>query len=166
MITDDQHELLKDIITNTERTDKLSVRLDPVSRTMTIEYDDLDDEWFKEMQALVPVAVAQQAWDPHPLDNWGQMFLLEIASSANPPDTQPGDSPDWCGDVTLSARDGWQVCFFYDCGELDYIDHFITPTGERLDVWPDGYQGDQWPPVMCWRGVSDTERFRPVSIPP
>lgn len=62
MITNDQHELLKDIITNTERADKLSVRLDPVSRTMTVEYDDMDDEWFKEMQALMPAtALARNA---------------------------------------------------------------------------------------------------------
>lgn len=47
MITDAQHELLKDIINNTERPDKITVRLDPVSRTMTVEYDDLDDEWFR-----------------------------------------------------------------------------------------------------------------------
>ena len=52
MITDDQHELLKDIINNTERHDKLTVRLDQVSRTMTVEYDDIDDEWFREMLEL------------------------------------------------------------------------------------------------------------------
>jgi hypothetical protein len=104
--------------------------------------------------------VVQQWWQPHPLDKWGQMFLLEIASSAAPPDTQPGDSPDWCGDVTLPARDGWKVCFFYDCGDLDYIDHFVTPEGEKLDVFADGYQSEQWPPVMCWSGNADTERFR------
>ena len=49
MITDKQHELLKDIIGNTERPDKINVRLDPVSRTMVIEYEDMDDEWFMEM---------------------------------------------------------------------------------------------------------------------
>lgn len=54
MITDHQHELLKDIINNTERPDKVSVMLDPVSRTMTIEYDDIDDEWFREMLELTP----------------------------------------------------------------------------------------------------------------
>ena len=104
--------------------------------------------------------VVQQWWQPHPLDKWGQMFLLEIASSAAPPDTQPGDSPDWCGDVTRPARDGWHVCFFYDCGELDYIDHFVAPDGEKLAVFEDGYQSEQWPPVMNWRGNADTERFR------
>ena len=54
MITDAQHELLKDIITNTERPDKITLRLEPVSRTMTVEYDDLDDQWFREMLELMP----------------------------------------------------------------------------------------------------------------
>lgn len=54
MITDEQHELLKDIIGNTERPDKLTVRLDHVSRTMIVEYEDMDDEWFKEMMELTP----------------------------------------------------------------------------------------------------------------
>lgn len=65
------------------------------------------------------------------------------------------------GAVTTSlARDGWRVCFFYDCGDLDYIDHFVTPDGEKLEVFADGYQSEQWPPVMCWGGNADTERFR------
>jgi hypothetical protein len=104
--------------------------------------------------------VVQQWWSAHPLDKWGQMFLLDIAHSAAPPKTQPCDSPDWCGDVTLPALDGWKVCFFYDCGELDYIDHFVTPEGEKLEVWPNDYQSEQSPPVMNWRDTSDTERFR------
>lgn len=90
-----------------------------------------------------------------------QWHLLEIAESANPPDMQPDDSDDWCGDVEFAAKDGWKVVFFYDCGELDYIDHFITPNGEKLEVWADGgYQGDQWPPVMNWRGVGDLARLQ------
>lgn len=102
----------------------------------------------------------QQWWSDHPLDKWGQMFLLNIAHSSAPPDEQPGDSPNWCGEMTLPARDGWLVCVFYDCGQLDYIDHFVTPTGEKLEVWPNDYQGEQWAPVMIWRGTSDTERLR------
>lgn len=100
-------------------------------------------------------------WGPHPLDSFGQLALVEIANSANPPD----DNPDWYGEVTLPARGGWQVCFFYDCGELDYIDHFITPAGLPLSVWVDGYSSEQWPPVMNWRGTRDTERFRAL-LPP
>lgn len=103
----------------------------------------------------------------HPLDRYGQWFLLEIAESANPPEILPS-GPEW-GDVPMDASDGWKVVFFYD-GELDYIDHFISPNGERLDVWLDDDHperekcdaawGGQWPPIMNWRGVGDLARLR------
>lgn len=114
----------------------------------------------RTVEGPINATVAQQWWQPHPLDKWGQMFLLEIASSAAPPDSQPGASTDWCGEVTLPASGGWKVCFFYDCGDLAYLDHFITPDGEKLDVFAEGYQSEKWPPVMNWRGNADTERFR------
>ena len=60
---------------------------------------------------------------------------------------------------TMPAQEGWQVGFFYDFGELDLIDHFIAPDGERLEVWPRGYLSEQLPPVMCWRGMDDTDRL-------
>ena len=102
-----------------------------------------------------------QWWAPHPLDKYDQWRLLRIAESAKPPETQPDDSDDWCGEVEMPAKDGWKVVFFYDCGELDYIDHFITPDGTRLEVWPGGeYQSEQLPPVMIWRSVGDLERLR------
>ena len=104
--------------------------------------------------------MTEQWWEPHPLDQYDQWKLLEIAESANPPDEQPGDSDNWCGDVEMPAKDGWKVVFFYDCGELDYIDSFVMPDGTRLEVWGLGYQGEQWPPVMNWRGVGDLERLR------
>jgi hypothetical protein len=92
---------------------------------------------------------------------YDQFFLLEIAESANPPENQPGDSEDWCGDVEMLARDGWKVTFFYDCGELDYIDHFISPDGELIDVWPDTpFQGEEWLPTMNWRSMGDLARLR------
>ena len=53
-MTDEQHVLLQDIINNTERIDKMTVFLDPRTRSMTVEYYDLDDEWFKEMADLTP----------------------------------------------------------------------------------------------------------------
>ena len=77
---------------------------------------------------------------------------------ANP--TGHDDSDDWCGDVELPARDGWKVTFFYDCGELDYIDHFITPSGEKLEVWSDEYQTEHLPAVMCWRSMGDLARLK------
>lgn len=34
------------------------------------------------------------------------------------------------------------------------------PDGTRLEVWSLGYQGEQCPPVMIWRGVGDLKRLR------
>jgi hypothetical protein len=49
MITDAQREILADIFDNTEALDKITVEIDPVSRSVTIRYEDLDDEWFREL---------------------------------------------------------------------------------------------------------------------
>jgi len=51
-ITHEEHDLLKDIVNNTERPDKLTIALDHETRTMVVTYDNMDDEWFKEMAAL------------------------------------------------------------------------------------------------------------------
>jgi len=101
---------------------------------------------------------------PHPLDFFGQWFLLEIAESANPPEVL-STGPEW-GEFEMPAKDGWRVTFFYD-GELDYIDHFISPDGARLEVWPDDCPEREqwhqhWPPIMNWRGVGDLARLREV----
>lgn len=101
-----------------------------------------------------------QWWKPHPLDPYDQWRLLEIAESAHPPENQPADSGNWCGTIELPAKDGWKVVFFYDCGELDYIDSFVMPDGKRLNVFGHDYHSEQWPPVMTWRGMGDLERLR------
>ena len=54
MISNQQHEHLKDIFNNTEGLGKITVRLDPFTRTLTVEYYDLDDEWFREMAEMMP----------------------------------------------------------------------------------------------------------------
>lgn len=51
MITSAQQAVLADIFANSERPDKMTLELDPVSRTVRIVYEDLDDEWFKELEA-------------------------------------------------------------------------------------------------------------------
>lgn len=48
-VTTAQLEVLADIFANTERADKIGIVLDPVSRTVTVSYEDLDDEWFREL---------------------------------------------------------------------------------------------------------------------
>ena len=93
------------------------------------------------------------------IDPW---HLLEIAESANPPETQPSNSPNWCGEVLFYAKESWCVVFFYDCGELDYIDHFVRPDGAILDVWPDGgVDQSEWQGIVgSWRSCGDLARMK------
>lgn len=81
--------------------------------------------------------------------------LLDIVESANPPDR----TDDEYSDVTLPARDGWQVSLFYDCRELDYIDRITSPDGIVFSPWDwlDGAPGRQ--ALMNWRGVGDRARL-------
>ena len=51
MINADQLWILADIFCNTERLDKVSVTLSETTRNLVVEYEDLDDEWFKELTA-------------------------------------------------------------------------------------------------------------------
>lgn len=89
---------------------------------------------------------------------WEQ--LLKIAESANPPPDQPCDSENWCGLVTIDADDGWKVVFSYDCGELDYIDIFITPCGRQIDfwTWPDDHHWKNY--LINWREMGDLKRLK------
>lgn len=81
--------------------------------------------------------------------------LLDVARSANPPDYVENGVHE---NREFPARDGWRVVIFYDGGDLDYIDSFISPAGEVIDFW-------NWPEgpgrnlLMAWRGVDDTERL-------
>ena len=50
MITDEQRAVLAEILTYTEALYKIDLSVDPVSRTITVVYDDLDQEWFRELQ--------------------------------------------------------------------------------------------------------------------
>jgi hypothetical protein len=54
------------------------------------------------------------------------------------------------GNVRIAVRDGWWVVVFYDCGELDYIDHFVAPDGSVVDFWewPDS---DDRQRLIAWR---------------
>lgn len=54
-------------------------------------------------------------------------------------------------DVEFLVRDGWKVDVFYDCGELDYINHFVSPEGERIDFWgwPESKDKSR---LINWRG--------------
>ena len=56
--------------------------------------------------------------------------LVAIAESAHIPLVEPENSC-W----TFDAKDGWRVLVFYDGGEFDYIEQFISPSGEPVDFW-------------------------------
>lgn len=44
-----QREVLLDILENTESLYKIEIMFDKLSRDVTIQYDHMDDEWFKEL---------------------------------------------------------------------------------------------------------------------
>ena len=84
--------------------------------------------------------------------------LLEIVEKASPPRIQQGR---WVFDVPF-VQDGWTFEVFYDCGELDYLDHFISPDGERIEVFAEkSEKTEPWQKVLqSWRGMGDLERLR------
>lgn len=54
MINADQHDLLMEIFRDTERLDKITISLERNNRDMTVIYEHMDDQWFREMEALTP----------------------------------------------------------------------------------------------------------------
>lgn len=59
-------------------------------------------------------------------------YLSEVAASASPP-TRHGNRAHF---VTLPARAGWKVCFYYDqCGDFGYLERFLSPEGEIIEPW-------------------------------
>lgn len=75
-------------------------------------------------------------------------FLLGLLEGIEIPDHNEVDA---C-EVAFPCRDGWKVIVFYDVGELDYIDSFVSPTGEEIDfwLWPESEDKQR---VMNWRGA-------------
>lgn len=47
--TTDQLATLDDILTTTEAPEKITIALDPTTRSVVVRYEDLDDEWFLEL---------------------------------------------------------------------------------------------------------------------
>lgn len=59
-------------------------------------------------------------------------FLLSLLEGVGIPDgIDAGDG----GTREFDLADGWKVSIFYDCGDLDYIDHFVSPSGKVVDFW-------------------------------
>ena len=48
-VNEDVQEILADIFTNSERPDKMKISVDKSTRSITVIYEDLDDEWLKEL---------------------------------------------------------------------------------------------------------------------
>lgn len=81
--------------------------------------------------------------------------LLDIVESANPPDYMD----DEYSDVPLPARDGWQVSFFYDVGELDYIDRITSPDGVVCSPWDWPYGAPGGNTLRAWGSVGSRARL-------
>lgn len=82
--------------------------------------------------------------------------LLTMADAANVPQENP--APHWQSHLDFQLADGWKMSIFYDAGELDYINHFVSPSGEVVDFWewPDlvgvGQDADK-NALIGWRGT-------------
>ncbi|TAW65421.1 hypothetical protein ELI15_14095 [Rhizobium ruizarguesonis] len=82
-------------------------------------------------------------------------FLLDIADSVDCP--RYDNALDF-GNTPFAAKDGWTVVIFYDCGDLDYIAHIITPDGQEIDFWewPESQDRDR---LIAWRGRPTAEEI-------
>ena len=97
----------------------------------------------------------------HGITQWEH--LLQIAETVSAPPEQPSNSDNWCADVVFTAPNDWKVSIFYDCGELDYIDKFVTPSGHEINFW-DWPQDHPWKDIlMAWQGCGDLERLKSLN---
>lgn len=78
--------------------------------------------------------------------NYTADFLLGLLAGIDIPEHSDEMTP------LISINDGWKVCVFYDCGELDYIEYFVAPDGSIVDFWewPDS---DDQRRLIGWRGA-------------
>lgn len=77
-------------------------------------------------------------------------FLLRLLKGVDIPTNFEADD----GNTSAKCFDlgqGWTVWIFYDVGELDYIEFFGDPTGEKIDFWewPASEERDK---LTAWRG--------------
>ena len=107
-----------------------------------------NDEEVKALGEDVGVPAMERIWE-----------MLALVESVNPPATDR----ERFGDRTFTAPGRWQVVIFYDCGELDYIDSFITPEGEEIDFW-DWPECEQKKILMSWRGTGDLKRLKKLGV--
>lgn len=53
VISESQREVLLDIFENTERLDKISISTNKDTKTVTVVYEDIDEQWFFEVEGDV-----------------------------------------------------------------------------------------------------------------
>lgn len=80
-------------------------------------------------------------------------FLLGLLENVPIPEQDPSSE---CSDTVFECPNGWKVVIFYDCGELDYIDHFVNPAGQKVDIWKWPESEDQQR-LINWRGHAKPE---------
>ncbi|KAA1237125.1 hypothetical protein FHL81_10830 [Agrobacterium tumefaciens] len=100
------------------------------------------------------------------LKKYSADYLLEIAASVSLTNLVGDFYRDahgdmlW-GDETHDAKDGWKVVIFWDGGEYDYVDHWISPEGEVICPWdwPHDFEnhGTDRDKLICFRGDDLTE---------
>lgn len=82
------------------------------------------------------------------MKNYSAEFLLGLLEGVEIPDDSSVDDV-W--EKEFDCRDGWRVVVFYDVGELDYIEYFVTPDGEKINFW-DWPESNDRSELMNWRG--------------
>jgi hypothetical protein len=58
---------------------------------------------------------------------------IESGSVTVAPERDPADV--FAGNVTYRTSNGWTVVVFNDCQSFDYIDHVISPEGEKVGTF-------------------------------
>ncbi|ARO54041.1 hypothetical protein B2G69_07710 [Methylorubrum zatmanii] len=87
--------------------------------------------------------------------------LLDIVESTNPPDYIDDEG----SDLTLTAPNGWQVSYFYDVGELDYIDTIRSPDGLVICPWDWPYGAPGGNTLRAWGSVGSRARLMDLHRP-
>lgn len=67
----------------------------------------------------------------HPL-----IEVLELVDSGKEEVRYTGTNPEadvFSGNVPFESASGWRIVVFIDCGDWDYVDRAISPSGEEYD---------------------------------
>jgi hypothetical protein len=70
----------------------------------------------------------------------------------------------------MTTEDGWEVSYFYDVGELDYIDRLRSPEGIEFCPWdwpmgaPGGSMLRAWGSVGCRARLMALREAEPIRV--